>query len=300
MLNDFTAPTIARFAGLHLPTATIPAWLDQQIAHCSDPAFAALFSDHLDLPGIHPTDYLHRIVATRTGHLLGGIRFYGHDITKPFVDLLAWTGPIDLPAWRTAIANVWAAFDPPQFRILSAGEPAFAAFPIDQTIHAGRAGIMAEQPLRPTVTLQPCHAPEAAAAQAARWHQDFAATNPTLAAELHIADAAELTECHTNGSLDYIMIDGTQAGLLATAPGTIDWLHGHIVIEEILASSHHGHGHAAYAQRRLAVSLAATDPQTLLLGTIHHTNIASYRTATTAGRPAIMDYRFIPLPACSS
>jgi hypothetical protein len=46
----------------------------------------------------------------------------------------------------------------------------------------------------------------------------------------------------------------------------------------------------------LAARLATTHgSETLITGTIHRLNIASHRTAINAGRPAIMDYRFLPL-----
>lgn len=293
---DFISGTIARFTALGLPTETVPLWLYQQLCRCSDPEFAALFADHLDLPGICPADYLHKVIPTPSGALLGGIRFYGQDSTKPFVELLAWTGPIDLPAWRTAITTAWSRFKPTQFRMLAVNQPEFAGAVIDQSIHAGRAGVMAETPTTPGVALRPCPNPADAAAEVAAWYDAFAADHPTLAAELHPADTAELAACHANGTLDFITIDGAVAGLIATAPGPIDWLHGHVMIEEILAPAHRGRGAAAQAQRLLAARLATTHgSETLITGTIHRLNIASHRTAINAGRPAIMDYRFLPL-----
>ncbi|WP_286703643.1 hypothetical protein [Acidiphilium sp. 37-64-53] len=293
---DFTPATIARFTHLGLPTETISPWLDQQLSRRTDPDFAALFADHIDLPGIHPADYLHKIIPTPSGDLLGGIRFYGQHITKPFVELLAWTGPIDLPAWRTAITAAWSRFNPTQFRVLATNQPDFAGAVIDQSIHVGRAGVMAETPTTPRVALQPCPNPADAAAEVAAWYDAFAADHPTVAAELHPADTAELAACHADGTLDFITIDGAIAGLIATEPGPIDWLHGHVMIEEILAPAHRGRGIAAQAQRLLAARLATTHgSDTLITGTIQRLNIASHRAATNAGRPAIMDYRFLPL-----
>ncbi len=293
---EFTSSTIARFANLGLPIESISPWLNQQLSRCADPAFAALFADNINLAGIHPADYLHKIIPTPSGALLGGIRFYGQDITKSFVELLAWTGPIDLPAWRAAITTAWADFNPERFRVLATNQPDFADAVIDQSIHVGRAGAMAQRLINTGLALEPCPHPAEAAAQVASWYQAFAADHPTLAAELHPADTAELTACQATGTLDFITINGAIAGIIATEPSAIDWLHGHVMIEEILAPAHRGRGYAVQVQRLLAARLTKTHgSETLITGTIHRLNIASHRAATSAGRPALMDYRFLPL-----
>ena len=64
-------------------------WLDEQLGYVGNADFAAQFSDHIELPGIAPIDYAHRTIRTRRGELLGGIRFYGRDIGRPFVDVVA-------------------------------------------------------------------------------------------------------------------------------------------------------------------------------------------------------------------
>ncbi|MEU0494674.1 hypothetical protein [Mycobacterium sp. NPDC006124] len=64
-------------------------WLDGELAKVDDPAYARLFTDHVDLPGVAPGDYAHRVVETSHGALLGGIRFYGRDVGRPFVEVVA-------------------------------------------------------------------------------------------------------------------------------------------------------------------------------------------------------------------
>ncbi|WP_308389372.1 GNAT family protein [Acidithiobacillus sp. AMEEHan] len=117
-----------------------------------------------------------------------------------------------------------------------------------------------------------------------------------LAAEVHPADLDDLTACATNGTLDFITIDGVVAGLIATEPGEIDWVRGYVVIEEIMAPTRRGHGYAAQAQRLLTARLSETHgSESLIIGTIHHLNIASSQTATRAGRPEVMSYRFLSM-----
>jgi hypothetical protein len=69
--------------------ALVAAWLEGELARISDPEFARLFSDHIELAEVQIDDYLHRRICTSSGTLLGGIRFYGRDISRPFVEVIA-------------------------------------------------------------------------------------------------------------------------------------------------------------------------------------------------------------------
>jgi hypothetical protein len=64
-------------------------WLDAELAKVDDPGYVRLFTDHVTRPAVVAADYAHRIVRTSRGALLGGIRFYGGDPTRPFVDVVA-------------------------------------------------------------------------------------------------------------------------------------------------------------------------------------------------------------------
>lgn len=69
--------------------ARVAGWLSLQRARVDDPAFARRFSDHIDLPGVASGDYNHRLIETPRGALLGGVRFYGRDVARPFVEVVA-------------------------------------------------------------------------------------------------------------------------------------------------------------------------------------------------------------------
>lgn len=64
-------------------------WFAGEIEHIDDPAFAKRFTDHISLPGVADADYSHRYVRSGAVELIGGIRFYAHDIGRPFVEVVA-------------------------------------------------------------------------------------------------------------------------------------------------------------------------------------------------------------------
>ena len=67
----------------------VDRWVDEQTCLVGDGNFARTFSDHIRLPGIQPLDYAQRHIRTAYGNLLGGIRFYARNTSRPFVDILA-------------------------------------------------------------------------------------------------------------------------------------------------------------------------------------------------------------------
>ena len=83
-----------RLPGTADDVAALGDWFERQRERTRERAFARLFADYLDLPGVVESDYLHRIVEADGLRLLGGIRFYGRDVARPFVELIAWT-PLD-------------------------------------------------------------------------------------------------------------------------------------------------------------------------------------------------------------
>lgn len=57
--------------GAHGPVM-VSEWFAGELSRTGDAAFARSFSDHIQLPGVEPGDYLHRLISTRWGRLLGG------------------------------------------------------------------------------------------------------------------------------------------------------------------------------------------------------------------------------------
>ena len=271
-------------------------WLHEQAARITDPAFARLFSDHIDLPGVAPGDYNHRLVRAGRGRLLGGVRFYGKDLARPFVEVVAHDFE-DWEALTSCVAAEWATFAPLHLRTLVAPR---AALPpgahIDMAIHAARYGDMAPPDGR--VALAPFADAEDAVAMVSAKYEELTRTEPALARNISAADADELRRRHRGGRIQAIraMVDCTErtVGLLAAAPGAVEWIEGDEVNEEVVLRAFNGQGFAASAQRAWAAR-ADLDPGRLLIGTIDGLNTASRRSALRAGREAVLDYALLPV-----
>ena len=270
----------------------VSEWLDTQLGFVADAEFAGLFSDHIILPGIAPLDFAHRHLRTPRGELLGGIRFSGQDVARPFVDVLAHSFT-DLSALADTVAAEWAPFAVRFMRLqhrpgIINGDNVI----LDQTIHVARYDQMTPPDGRVRLTPLP-DAGTAIALVAARY-ADVAATNPELAGNIAPQDAEEIEEWHRSDRLRGIDVDGSIVGILAVDDGNIGWISGDEVKEEVIASAHTGHGYAASAQAAWA-AYNADDPGRLLIGTIDRHNHSSRLTAERAGRPAVLENVFVRL-----
>lgn len=275
--------------------ALIADWLEIQMARITDPEFARLFSDHMTVPGAGAGDFNHRLVSCAAGHLLGGIRFYGGDISRPFVEIVAH----DFQDWQAltdCAAREWAVFHPAWLRIIvpHASRPVDHV-QLDMTIYAARYGDM--RPADGRVSLRPFSSPdEAAALVKARYHE-MAENDPALARNVTPAHPGDLAQWHARGHLQAIWADtGNGAGcvgLFAVMPGRVEWIEGDEVMEEVIATPFRGNRFAASAQREWAAR-PDLSPRRLLVGTIDGLNIASRCAASHAGRRPVLDYIFLP------
>ena len=270
----------------------VAEWLDTQLGFVADAEFAAMFSDHIILPGIAPLDFAHRHLRAPRGELLGGIRFSGQDVARPFVDVLAHSFT-DLSALADTVAAEWAPFAGRFMRLqhrpgIINGDNVI----LDQTIHIARYDQMTPPDGR--VRLTPLPDAGTAIALVATRYADLAAANPELAGNIAPQDAEEIGDWHRSGRLRSIDVDGTTVGLIAIADGEIGWITGDEVKEEVIALDYIGHGYAASAQAAWAAHIA-DDPGRLLIGTIDRHNHASRRTAERAGRPAVLENVFVRL-----
>ncbi|MFQ6549727.1 hypothetical protein AADZ90_017395 [Aestuariibius sp. 2305UL40-4] len=270
--------------------AALTAWLAEQDTRRTDPAFARLFSDHISLPGIAPGDYAHRLVRSRHGNLLGGIRFYGQDISRPFVEIVAHSFP-DLPSLAACVATEWSPFAPTDLRLLTA-EPLPPPARTDMTIHAAPCGQMSPPDGRVRLTIP--DSPDLAISLVKQRYTDLAETDPTLAANLQPANPEDLRDWHAAGALRLILVDNQPVGCLIITDGAVAWLNGDEVMEEVIATHATGQSYAASAQMAWAAEPGRA-PTRLLTGTIDTANPASRHSAQKAGRPVVLRYVFVPL-----
>jgi hypothetical protein len=269
----------------------ISEWLSEQTDLVDDADFAREFAEHLQLPGIAAADYAHRIVGTTHGELLGGIRFYGRDSARPFVDVLAHSFD-DIDALKRCVGWEWSNFSIRYLRLrtrpgLLAGRPDVI---LDRTIHLARYREMTPSDGR--VALDRFDTADEAIDLVAARYRRVAETDPDLFANIRQADPDDLRDWHTIDHLRAIRLHGRTIGALAIAPGAIDWIVGDEIIEEVVSAEHAGHGYAASAQCLWAQTMAA-DADRLLIGTIDRHNHPSRGTAHRAGRARVLDDIFV-------
>jgi RimJ/RimL family protein N-acetyltransferase len=275
--------------GAHL----VADWLDDEFAKVDDPAYARLFTDHVSLPGVAPQDYAHRVVETSRGALLGGIRFYGRDVTRPFVEVVGHDFD-DLDALRDCVQREWSPFAV-RFARLRARPGALRGPQVllDNGVHLARYRDMPAPDGR--VSLAPFEDVDAAIAAIRRRYERLAGDDPTLARNVSPADPDDVREWHSAGQLQAIMVRDGVVGVFAVAPGRVGWIDADEINEEVVDADYAGHGYAASAQRAWA-SRPASHGDRMLVGTVDRLNEVSRRTAERAGRPRVLEDVFLLLP----
>lgn len=267
----------------------LQTWLIGEMARTTDAKFARSFSDHISLPGVVSDDYLHRVIRTARGDLLGGIRFYGRDIRRPFVEIVAHSFD-DLDRLRHCVAREWATFAPSALRLTC--RPGRLGGPhgvLDKTVHVARCRDLRAP--APNVVLLPfARAEDAISMVGERYLQ----LDPELARNMTAATDDDLREWHANEQVHAVQSGESVVGVLAVAPGRIGWIDGEEINEEVVAIEHRGHNYAAHAQAYWAAHLAP-DRDRFLIGTIDRLNVVSRRTAEAAGRARVLDMVFVTL-----
>ena len=270
----------------------LASWLEGEAARVNDQDFARLFSDHIDLPGVVADDYLHRSIHTSHGTVLGGIRFKGRDINRPFVEIIVHSFD-DLDRLRDCVRQEWSMFAPPLLRLRTRpGRITGANVVLDRSIYLARYRDM--HPPVGHISLEPFEQLEAAAALVRARYQRLAADDPELARNVASASTEDLRLWHESGQLRAVRRRDTVVGLIAVAPSQIRWIDGDEINEEVINVEHRGNGYAALAQTLWAAQVAR-DQSRLLVGTIDRLNISSRKTAERAGRHRVLDEVFVSL-----
>jgi len=272
--------------------------LDTQIARLTDHRFAEEFREAIGIGT--GSDYLPRLIDIDQTTLLCGIRFYGGDKTRPFVDILASTADFQDWSHATRLAlQEFKRFSPRRVRLLrtSAHEPEVGSglnAVLDQVISAGLCQELSEGHCQSAYTLALEDAePEAAFAFLTRQYEAFSSRNPELAARVFASDLDDLRSCGEGGRLAWWLVDGQRAGLIAVCRDVSLGFDCYLMIEEVVAPEFAGRGSAAAAQRAMAAWCVERDPESVLFGTIDGANIPSRRAAQRAGRHEVAAWWFL-------
>jgi L-amino acid N-acyltransferase YncA len=246
--------------------------------------------------------YLLREVALeRDARVLAGIHFYGGDVTKPFVGVLAQTRELTTDERIEATASscdAFAVFAPaaawwwvaglddgarrdgrlvPDQRVLTGSIPALVR-------HDGPGALVPFELRRD----------ESGVSHDAyvRLFDAFVAAHPLWHARLTCSGLEDFEECARSGGLFVAEYQGQIAGVFAARPGEVNGIPGWLVEEEFLGDALRGRGLASTLQ---AMALARLDASArpLVMGTIHALNEPSLRTARRVGRSDVGGWVFV-------
>ncbi len=278
-------------------------WIDEQLAWCDDRKVAVNRATNFMVGA--PRDFLNVVIDVAGAQTLCGIRHYGGDGNRPFVDLVATT---DADAWmgdrlgQTASAAMAAypAFEPPMVRIPVAGStppplPAGWVAEVDQALVGATIDEMLERTPAaelPLVVLRGATVDDAMEFEADSYDA-FQERNAALQRIIRPSGRDEIEACAADGRvLHWFLQDepDTPAGLLCVQRIDFQAMDGYLVVEECVAGWAAGRRSAAAAQRELARSLVADDGANASLpmfGTIMGENAPSLATARRAGRETI-------------
>lgn len=254
--------------------------VDEEIGRATDPEFGKFFVERLGVG--EPEDYLQRLVQVEGRLVLCGLRLFGGDASKAFVEVVATTAPLNEAV--DAAMSVFARFNPIAVRIESAGESCPASEHIlvpDTMFYAEHASVVAGSGA--IAELEPASLREAECF-VVDCYAAFAESDPELVGRVPPASREELEECAREGRLTWWLLGDERAGLIGVCPATLGGLAGMLIVEECVHPAFRGRGSAAMAQRAVAAQLPRTD---VLMGTIDASNHASRRTAQAVGRRVV-------------
>ncbi|MFI4883250.1 MAG: hypothetical protein ACIAQU_11775 [Phycisphaerales bacterium JB064] len=283
------------------------AWIDGQLACCENRGIATNRAAMV-MAGA-PRDFQNVIVEVAGARTLCGIRHYGGDVNRPFVDLVATT---DAGAWRgerlvetsAAACRAYPAFHVPMTRVPVAGSEPPPLPPveacdvracIDQALVGSTLGEMlarAPECELPGVSLRATSVDEAMAFEADSYDA-LAERALELSGSVRPSGLEEIEACAEAGRVvNWYLEDEPErpAGLLCVQRLDFQAMDGFLVVEECVARWAAGRRSAAAAQRELARVLIAEDGANAALpmfGTILGQNVASLTTARRAGRERI-------------
>jgi L-amino acid N-acyltransferase YncA len=257
------------------------------------------------VPGAGADTYLLREVALDGGaRVLAGIHFYGGDVAKPFVGVLAQTRALTAEerlAATDVLCDAFAALAPAAVWWWVGGHPTAPAVAgrlvDDQRLLMGSIPELVghfDEPADAPFTLR---RDDSAASYDAyvRLFEAFVAANQSWRGRLARSERDAFEACAGAGGLFVVEHRGRMAGVFAARPGEVHGIPGWLVEEELLGDALRGRGLAPTLQR-MALARLDTSAHTLVMGTIHAANAPSLRTARRVGRSDVGAWVFVRDP----
>ena len=242
----------------------------------TDPGWVADYRRACPVPGASAEAFLLRECAlVGDARLLAGIHFYGGDVAKPFVGVLAQTRTLTAQARLAATeapCDASAAFAPAAVWWWVPGDAgttdAEGRIVADQRVLIGsipelvRAGSGVAE-----VSFVLRHDESGASyGQYTRLFDTFVTANPAWRGRLARSGRADSEACAGAGGLFVAERAGRMAGVFAARPGDVHGIPGWLVEEELLGDALRGRGLAPTLQR-MAIARLDTSERRLVLAT---------------------------------
>ena len=219
--------------------------------------------------GAVPADYGPRAVGTPRGSVFGQIHDRRVNIAGPFVDVVAHSFE-DLDELRAAVACGWSVFSPRFLRLRT--RPGAHRRPDSRVLRTSYAARCVDM-----VNPDGC-------VELSRFK------NLDEAMVLNSAwGDCEIEHWQECGHMWAIRSGGEVMGALVISKSSGGSLPTYEVEDKFVVPEHRGNGYSAAAQAVWAKTMASVDPAAVLLGSIDPDNHASVRSATRAGRRAVLD-----------
>ena len=274
----------------------IRRYIEKQITRCTDPEYSERFSyaaNHFQLPA---SAFRQRMFKCQGQTFVGGVRFFGGNMDRAFVDVSIWTGEPDWAVLRNAVACEWDILKPSRLRVLMPMASDIPTAYTDQTVHVGTLSQVAGKALDADVSIRACNDPSYASAITAKAFYKLPISS--LKGDLQASNEDDFRECLETGSVHIIEYRGERAGIIATQTVDLEFFYRCLIFEEeAVLPEYRSKGLARQAQTLVARHFIKQrmSPDTLLTGPIRAENIPSFKTATAAGRPAVLKYVFLDL-----
>jgi hypothetical protein len=265
--------------------------------------FTREFHRFCNVPDVAPNRYAHRVLEVAGRRLIAGIRFFGGNVTRPFVEVARISQPLENDAQRDAITDLlrqeFAEFAPSRWRILQASHLPyqFAGCEGDLRILTGLVSEIRQLPM-----------PENAARMRLELakNTDFYLRYVALYQQLYlerpwlpdVARTESLEDMHEyleKEEIYEIFVDGEWAGIIIVTTSSSEWgMVGWLMVEIVLTAQFRGQDLAVTAQRLLVQELQGTGAL-CLFGTIGAVNAPMQKTAARVGRLDIGGYFWVKL-----
>jgi GNAT superfamily N-acetyltransferase len=265
--------------------------------------FAESFARNCNVLGLPDELFKHRLLETSTHHLIAGIRFFGMDLNRPFIEVAQIDKLLESDKERNKITEVlrqeFAMFKPTQWRIYQSSHLGyqFAGCDGDKRFLVGLLKDINAQP-----EVKNAERLELRSAQNLEFYPRYAQIYQMLYAERpwmpdvsRQESVEDMQEYLEKGWLYEVFVDDQWAGVTAASPSCEVGAKGCYMIEIVLGKAFRGQGLGVVLQRNLAKLLAekSLSLATALFGTIGAVNVPMQKTATRVGRVDIGGHYWI-------